>query len=180
MEILCPSCRDRMEVATDPRGAGRRHYHCPRCEGDYVVPVRKEVETGLVAVEPPSAPAVGETTLRAFTVAGVPGGEWQIPEELRFSLKVLEGAEAGKVFEVTRSRITLGREEGEFLLGDPLVSRKHAAFEIYGSQHIVVKDLASTNGTFLNGRLIAYSKLNNGDKIKLGSTVLEAVIQIAD
>ena len=106
------------------------------------------------------------------------GAEWQVPEELKFSLKVLEGTEAGKVFEIIHSRVTLGREEGEIQLGDPLVSRKHAAFEIYGSHHIVVKDLASTNGTYLNGRLIAYSKLNNGDKIKIGSTVLEAVIQI--
>jgi pSer/pThr/pTyr-binding forkhead associated (FHA) protein len=114
-----------------------------------------------------------------FTVGGVPGAEWQVPEELQFSLKVVEGSEAGKVFAMTRSRVTVGREEGDILLGDPLVSRKHAAFEVFGSHHIVVKDLASTNGTYLNGRLIAYSKLNNGDKIKVGSTVLEAIIQIA-
>ena len=84
----------------------------------------------------------------------------------------------GKTYEVTCSRVTVGSEEGEIVLGDPLVSRKHAAFEIYGSHHIVVKDLASTNGTYLNGRLIAYSKLNNGDKIKVGTTVLEALIEV--
>jgi len=114
-----------------------------------------------------------------FQVGGVAGGDAQVPEELRFSLKVLEGTEAGKVFEVTRSRVTVGREEGEILLGDPLISRKHAAFEVFGSHHIVVKDLASTNGTYLNGRLIAYSKLNDGDQIRVGSTLLEALIEVA-
>jgi len=179
MPMFCPACQTKMEATTDPRGGGRKHYSCPRCEGEYVVPARSLPEGEKIdAAEPAPAPGPGETTIPGFTVAGIPGGEWQIPEELRFSLKVLEGTESGKVFEVTRSRITVGREEGEILLGDPLVSRKHAAFEIYGSQHIVVKDLASTNGTYLNGRLIAYSKVNNGDKIRMGSTLIEAVIQI--
>ena len=181
MEILCPVCGSRMEAATDPRGGGRRHYICPRCEGEYVVPAGKP---GAPASEvpPPAAdpPAVGDITLPGRPLGSVMGGpELQVPEELHFSLKVLEGTEAGLTFEVTKSRTTVGREEGEIQLVDPLVSRKHAAFEIYGPQHIVVKDLASTNGTYLNGRLIAYSKLNHGDRIRIGSTILEAVITVA-
>ncbi len=177
-EILCPTCGTKMESVTDSGGPDRRRYACPRCKGEFVSPVgglageRAAMETEPAAGAPPTVPG--------FTVGGVPGAEWQVPEELQFSLKVLEGTEAGKVFAVTRSRVTVGREEGDILLGDPLVSRKHAAFEVFGSHHIVVKDLASTNGTYLNGRLIAYSKLNNGDKIRIGSTVLEAVIQISE
>jgi FHA domain-containing protein len=181
MDIICPSCKTKMDALTNPQGEGRRHYRCPLCEGEYVIPSPSGV------VEAPAAmPARGAEksssppTIPGFTVGGVPGAEWQVPEELQFSLRVLEGSEAGKVFAVNRSRVTVGREEGDILLGDPLVSRKHAAFEVFGSHHIVVKDLASTNGTYLNGRLIAYSKLNNGDKIKIGSSVLEAVIQIAE
>ncbi len=175
MEICCPSCQVKMEAVTDPRGGGRRHFFCPRCEGEYVVPSRRSA--GEPSAAPSAVPSASPPTVPGFPLGGLPGAEWQVPDELRFSLKVLEGTEAGKVFEITRSRVTVGREEGEILLGDPLVSRKHAAFEIYGSHHIVVKDLASTNGTYLNGRLIAYSKLNNGDQIRLGSTLLEAVIQ---
>jgi hypothetical protein len=180
MEIFCPSCNTKMEAVTDPQGTGRRHYLCPACEGEYVVPARSSRSARGVAPPAPEKGTTSPPTVPGFTVEGVPGAEWQVPEELQFSLKVLEGAEAGRVFSVIRSRVTVGREEGDFLLGgDPLVSRKHASFEVFGSHHIVVKDLASTNGTFLNGRLIAYSKLNNGDKIKIGSTVLEAVIQLA-
>lgn len=180
MDILCPSCKSKMEAATDPRGGGRKHYQCPRCDGEYVLPARKpadrrpEAATSSEAASPP----VGDVTLPGASFGGLPGGEWQIPEELRFSLKVLEGSDTGKVFEVTRSRVTVGREEGEILLGDPLVSRKHAAFEVYGIHHIVLKDLASTNGTYLNDRLIAFSKLNHGDRIRIGSTVLLAEIQV--
>ena len=178
-EMLCPSCQSKMEAATDPRGGGRRHYTCPRCEGEYVVPARKPINPQAAAAQGAAPSPAGDVTLPGVTIAGIPGGEWKVPEELRFALKVLEGTDSGKVFEITRSRVTVGREEGEILLGDPLISRKHAAFEVYGSHHIVLKDLASTNGTYLNDRLIAYSKLNHGDRIRIGSTLLEAVIEIA-
>ena len=182
MRIVCPSCHSEMEAITDPRGGGRKHYQCPHCEGEYLVPARKagasrEKSPPLASESAPSQ--VGDVTLPGVSLGGIPGGEWQIPEELRFSLKVLEGTESGKTFEVTRSRVTVGREEGEILLGDPLISRKHAAFEVYGCHHIVLKDLASTNGTYLNDRLIAYSKLNHGDRIRMGSTILMAVIEIS-
>jgi type III secretion system (T3SS) inner membrane Yop/YscD-like protein len=181
MEILCPACNIKMELATDPQGAGRRRFLCPRCEGEYVEPPPHGAAGTVRGAPAPAADPSSSSppTVPGFTAAGVPGAEWQVPEELQFSLRVLEGTEAGKVFPVTRSRITVGREEGDILLGDPLVSRKHAAFEVFGCHHIVVKDLASTNGTYLNGRLIAYSKLNNGDQIKVGSTLMEAVIEIA-
>ena len=171
-----------MEAITDPRGGGRQRYQCPHCDVEYLIPARKpggssEKDASVAGESGPSQ--VGDVTLPGINLGGIPGGEWQIPEELRFSLKVLEGTESGKIFEVTRSRVTVGREEGEILLGDPLVSRKHAAFEVYGCHHIVLKDLASTNGTYLNDRLIAYSKLNHGDKIRMGSTILMAVIEIS-
>ena len=177
MDVFCPACQTRMEALTDPREGARRHYQCPRCEGEYTAPAGSAESRPNGAAAP--GVAVGSDTQPGFTVQGIPGVEWQVPNELQFCLKVVEGAETGKVFEVTRSRVTIGREEGEILIGDPLVSRKHAAFEIYGSRHIVIKDLASTNGTYINGRLIAYSKLNNGDRVKIGSTVLEAVIEVA-
>ncbi|HEU5182361.1 MAG TPA: FHA domain-containing protein [Candidatus Polarisedimenticolia bacterium] len=178
MEIFCPTCRSRMEAATDPLGGGRAHYICPQCEGEYRLPARPgTANTQAAPPRPVESPSIGDITVPGKPLAALTG-DWQIPEELRFSLKVLEGAETGLTFEVTRSRTTVGREEGEIQLVDPLVSRKHAAFEIYGPQHIVVKDLASTNGTYLNGRLIAYSKLNHGDKIRIGSTLLEAVITV--
>jgi FHA domain-containing protein len=178
MEMLCPTCRSRMQAATDPQGGGPRHYICPQCEGEYHVPRRSGAVPANAGPPPaPEPPSVGDITVPGKPMSGLPG-DWQIPEELRFSLRVLEGAQTGLTFEVTRSRTTVGREEGEIQLVDPLVSRKHAAFEIYGPQHIVVKDLASTNGTYLNGRLIAYSKLNHGDKIRIGTTILEAVITV--
>jgi len=166
-----------MEAVTDPHGKGRRQYSCPGCGGEYVAP-RTHRSEGTALPLPDRPMPSSPPTLHGQEIEGLPGATKQVPEELQFSLRVLEGQEAGKTFDVGRSRVTLGREEGDILLGDPLVSRKHAVVEIYGPHHIVVKDLASTNGTYLNGRLIAYSKLNDGDTIRVGSTVLEALIQV--
>ena len=37
---------------------------------------------------------------------------------------------------------------------------------------IILRDLSSTNGTYHNGQLIAFSRLQDGDEIRLGQTVL--------
>lgn len=179
MDILCPTCQVPMESVTDAKGGKRKHYACRQCEAEYFLPREGKADSDTVSREGSEVAAGGSPpTVPGVKLKGVLGPDLEVPEELRFSLKVLEGTETGKTYEVNCSRVTVGREEGEIVLGDPLVSRKHAAFEIYGSHHIVVKDLASTNGTYLNGRLIAYSKLNNGDRVKVGTTVLEAVIEV--
>jgi ABC-2 type transport system ATP-binding protein len=56
---------------------------------------------------------------------------------------------------------------------DTEVSRRHAAFSPAGSG-LTVQDLASTNGTFVNGqRLAGTVALGNGDKVEIGGTAIE-------
>jgi hypothetical protein len=69
---------------------------------------------------------------------------------------------------------TAGRQ-GALALGDDYASNNHARFQIaHGLWY--VKDLGSTNGTWLNGRRIhAAQRLKKGDKIKIGHTVVTVV-----
>jgi pSer/pThr/pTyr-binding forkhead associated (FHA) protein len=69
---------------------------------------------------------------------------------------------------------TAGRQ-GALALGDDYASNNHARFQIaHGLWY--VKDLGSTNGTWLNGRRIhAAQRLKKGDKIKIGRTVVTVV-----
>ncbi len=71
-------------------------------------------------------------------------------------------------------QLTLGREEGraDLALDDPGVSRLHARFALDRGA-VVVEDLGSSNGTFVNGERISGTvELAAGDEVQLGATVL--------
>jgi pSer/pThr/pTyr-binding forkhead associated (FHA) protein len=63
---------------------------------------------------------------------------------------------------------TIGRSAGaEFILDAPLVSRLHCQLSAT-NEGIQVKDLDSTNGTFVNGQRITSATLRAGDVLKVG------------
>jgi hypothetical protein len=70
-------------------------------------------------------------------------------------------------------RIRIGRQpDNDLVLDDPGVSRHHAQVLPEG-QTWSVKDLGSTNGTMVNGSEVLQHRLQNGDRIVVGSTVIE-------
>ena len=88
----------------------------------------------------------------------------------------LEGTtEAGPVtFRIASDAVkTIGRSAGaQFFLDAPLVSRLHCQLTAVGPS-LEVKDLDSTNGTFVNGRRITTSKLQSGDTLTVGRVDLK-------
>jgi FHA domain-containing protein len=66
---------------------------------------------------------------------------------------------------------TIGREGCDITLGDPDVSRRHAEIQISNGD-IVINDLGSTNGTFVNGERIDQPRsLSDGDEVRIGGVV---------
>lgn len=67
---------------------------------------------------------------------------------------------------------TVGRGRGVDvqILSDGMLSRNHMSFEC-NAEHVVVRDLGSTNGTFVNGQRVQSARLCNGDQIIAGLTV---------
>jgi predicted component of type VI protein secretion system len=87
-------------------------------------------------------------------------------------LQIVSGAAAGQSFEVTGD-FMIGRGESGMgnLQGDSEISRRHAQFRRLGDGRLLVEDLASTNGTYVNGqRISAPTILSPGDQIQLGKT----------
>jgi S1-C subfamily serine protease len=89
-------------------------------------------------------------------------------------LTVNAGLEEGTSVEVTRDRFVLGRADScDFVVDDEKVSREHAAIETGSDGQPVIKDLGSSNGTFVNGRRIAEPVLLTGDEhLRVGDTTL--------
>jgi class 3 adenylate cyclase len=76
--------------------------------------------------------------------------------------------------------IEVGRECDGLLLADPQTSRRHARLDVRGND-VVVEDLGSTNGTFLDGeRTEMPVVLRPGSVVRLGDTTLELLVPAAD
>jgi hypothetical protein len=88
------------------------------------------------------------------------------------TLRALDGADRGRVFENLPTPVTVGREEGNSVqLNDERVSRFHLKIQ-EDDNKVVLTDLESTNGTKVNGESIKVRVLRYGDVIAMGRTVL--------
>lgn len=87
-------------------------------------------------------------------------------------LYVLSGQDEGRDFRLGR-RTTIGRDtmECDVILSDSQVSERHARIRLEGKE-FVLYDLASTNGTHVNGKKVHKIVLNDDDEIGMGNTRL--------
>jgi len=70
----------------------------------------------------------------------------------------------------THRPFTVGRDPGnDIILRDPKVSRHHAEI-VFERGFFVLHDLASANGSYVNGRRIRVAPLTHGSKLRLGNT----------
>jgi diguanylate cyclase (GGDEF)-like protein len=91
------------------------------------------------------------------------------------TLFVISGPGTGKQLNLGASSAVAGRQAScELYIESPSVSRQHARFDFDGSA-FVVQDLASKNGTFVNGDRVSQHRLADGDLVKLGKAVLKFV-----
>lgn len=120
---------------------------------------------------PPAA--VTSTNDRLPKPAGSPAGEshLRLPDNFRISLACLAGPDSGRIFEIDRPRMTIGRANADIILSDAQCSRQHAAVEVADEQVYAV-DLGSTNGTFFGEKRISRVELENRAEFDVGATTL--------
>lgn len=93
-----------------------------------------------------------------------------------YALRFISGKYQGGEFPLRMDReIIVGRSsELDMVLVEDMVSRKHAKISTAGEQ-IVIQDLGSTNGTFVNGEKIKKVRLKEGDRILIGTSIIKLV-----
>jgi len=91
-----------------------------------------------------------------------------------YRIKILSGVDAGKAVDVSDGvEIIVGRQKGNTItLASDRVSKKHCSISVHAGE-IHIKDLGSSNGTFVNGSLVKNKKLKIGDKVTVGEFTLE-------
>jgi pSer/pThr/pTyr-binding forkhead associated (FHA) protein len=88
------------------------------------------------------------------------------------TLRVIDGADRGRVYQNLPTPVTIGREEGNSIqLNDERVSRFHLKIQ-EDHARVVLTDLESTNGTKVNGEDVQLRILRFGDLITVGRSVI--------
>ena len=126
----------------------------------------------------PSFPSVPSPITRtgvhqapAATSSGTEGKRLKLPDWERLSLACIAGPDAGKIFEVDKPRVVIGRANADILLSDSECSRQHAAIEVSEEKATLV-DLGSTNGTYVNERRIQECPLESRSEFDVGASTL--------
>jgi predicted Zn finger-like uncharacterized protein len=201
MIVVCPACRSRYKFDESKLGDRPKvKTRCSKCGGTI------EIENPLFGsstippeepAAPPPAPSPAsrpEPSLRTQRTPVQPGaakpesgsatiaggdaarmGLLQLPKDKRFSLAVIQGAATGQIFPISKTRTVIGRSGADINLDDPESSRQHAALEIVGDV-AVLRDLGSTNGTWIELERIEQHQLGNQQEFRIGSHVLMFIV----
>ena len=92
-------------------------------------------------------------------------------------LKTVTAGHPEKTFRILSGHArTLGRAVGaDFIVDAALVSRVHCRLTLLPDGALEVRDLESTNGTFVNGQRIETARLAPGDRLQVGRMELVAM-----
>ncbi|MEN8163535.1 MAG: FHA domain-containing protein [Acidobacteriota bacterium] len=184
MIITCPQCSAQYRYDEARFGdSPRRKVKCPKCSHIFDI-TNPSGDTG-----DPTYIAKGQTqeegaspddhqTDKTFLEPEDPELPPLAPlrADLRFSLAVIAGAQAGSVFKITNPRVYLGRgTSADIQLRDAEISRRHAMIEIRGDE-VTVVDQGATNGCFVEGARVESAVLEHQMEFTLGSTTLMLII----
>jgi pSer/pThr/pTyr-binding forkhead associated (FHA) protein len=92
-------------------------------------------------------------------------------------LKTISKGRSEQIFRILPGSVrTIGRAVGaDFIIDAGLVSRVHCRLTALPGGGLEVRDLDSTNGTFVNGRRVETALLGSGDTLRVGRVDLIAV-----
>ena len=201
MIVACPACRSRYKFDESKLGDRPKvKTRCSKCGGTIEIenpllgsstmppeepappppapPPAPRPEASLRTQRTPVQPAAAKPESGSATMAGADAarmGLLQLPKDKRFSLAVIQGAATGQIFPISKTRTVIGRSGADINLDDPESSRQHAALEIVGDV-AVLRDLGSTNGTWIELERIEQHQLGNQQEFRIGSHVLMFIV----
>jgi hypothetical protein len=197
--VSCPRCGGDVPVPDAP-GSGAAAAQplalsCPGCASHLEVSIIDGAETVIQpqllpggaapAYQPPDSDRPAEPDPLPDPTATLPLGsrtamlspesganEQEAPGTVLRASLVIVGAEPGRErLTLSQPRTTVGRESADIVIPDPAMSARHFEIELRGGEYFV-RDLESSNGTFLNGDRIRAAELASGDTIRAGQSSL--------
>jgi two-component system, cell cycle response regulator len=117
--------------------------------------------------------SVNDSKIRNKTVVTVISRIADKPTSKEAALVVIYGMDLGKKYNLEQPAVIIGRSsKSDIQVDQESVSRNHAKI-INTGKTIILRDLGSTNGTYVNDELIDEYVLRDGDLIKIGRTIFK-------
>jgi len=83
-------------------------------------------------------------------------------------LELVSGKTPGRTFELTQDRVNIGRDDTNVICLEHSTVSLHHAILVRMGDHYKVRDLISTNGTYINGERTTGAQLRHGDMLRFG------------
>jgi len=171
---------DPTEMAAEPRRRPVPPATPPTADADSSRSVDEMLSTMRGPVLPPTPPplpprsrgsAANQSTGEFPPVGSSSDRPLKLPDWYRLSLACIAGPDSGRIFEIDRPKMTIGRVNADVVLSDTQCSRQHAVIEVT-DEEAFLSDLGSTNGTFVGERRITRHPLENRTEFDVGTTTL--------
>jgi predicted Zn finger-like uncharacterized protein len=201
MIIQCPTCAAKYKFDESKLGSSpSKKVRCPKCKAIIEVintnlnarkpePEKEDHDRTLTGAmsrsgkqidSPPPTTKVRLEALVGDTYRGMGKQEEEeqetgMPANKKLSLALIGGTNPGSIYPIVKPLTIIGRGEVDVVIQDVEASRQHAQIEV-GGDRIQLRDLNSTNGTFVNDDKIAVADLDNHSEFRIGTTVFMLII----
>jgi len=155
-------------------GHAKVQFKCSSCGKTTIVEIKRRVDSTVVMSPLPSFARANATSSNLNLPPADPG--LRLPLEAKVVLNILSGPSKGESHTLTKPRVMLGRRGADIPLNDPEISRHHCLLEVRET-YINLKDLDSTNGTFLDEERVRAAMLRDGTEFRIGGSVIRVNFQ---
>lgn len=162
MIIDCPKCKAKYDIPAE-RLSGKKRLKCSRCQT--VFELLESSEDSSAKKE--TAKIIQQKVEDSLWV----DQNLKLPRNKKISIAVIKGARAGFIYHLNKPYVLIGRGKVDLIIPDKEVSRKHLAVEVREDK-IFLRDMGSTNGTFVNNERISITEISDQSDFRVGQTTL--------
>lgn len=177
MIFECDSCKKKYKFDESKLGNKPKvKVKCPNCGNTIEIENPTSTQTVTKISKETFSEALKEDHEQTIVPGKTTGKELlKLPVDKKLSLAVIQGSQVGEVYKISKPRIVIGRSDADFIIKDLEASRQHAAIEVIGDR-VLLRDLGSTNGTFIDEKPITTAYLDNQSEFRIGTTVFILII----